>query len=137
MTLRSFRGSLALRSIQGPGLRRTLATLNPIDSFERFEIVQIAFVLISWTMPVCEIDLRQGAGWHFVWPGSEGTEMEMRGVYKEITPPERLVHTESWGGDWPETLNTQVLTEERGKTKIVCTVLYRSKGLEKKHSGRG
>jgi len=58
----------------------------------------------GWTMPVCEIDLRPGGAWHFVWRRSDGTEMQMRGLYREITTPERLVCTESWGGDWPETL---------------------------------
>ena len=36
----------------------------------------------GWTMPVCEIDLRPGGAWHFVWRRSEGTEMGMRGVYR-------------------------------------------------------
>jgi len=81
----------------------------------------------GWTMPVCEIDLRPGGAWHFVWRRSDGTEMGMRGVYREITPPERLVSTESWGGDWPETVNTLILTEENGKTTITQTVLYPSK----------
>jgi uncharacterized protein YndB with AHSA1/START domain len=81
----------------------------------------------GWTMPVCEIDLSPGGAWHFVWRRSDGTEMEMRGVYREITPPERLVNTESWGADWPETLNTLVLTEENGKTTITSTILYPSK----------
>jgi uncharacterized protein YndB with AHSA1/START domain len=81
----------------------------------------------GWTMPVCEIDLRPGGGWHFVWRKSDGSEMEMRGAYREVTPPERLVHTESWGGDWPETLNTLVLTEEGGKTTSTQTILYPSK----------
>lgn len=81
----------------------------------------------TWTMPVCEVDLRPGGSWHFVWRQSDGTEMEMRGVYQEITPPERLVSTESWGGDWPETLNTLVLTEEDGKTTITHTILNPSK----------
>jgi uncharacterized protein YndB with AHSA1/START domain len=81
----------------------------------------------GWTMPVCEIDLRPGGAWHFVWRRSDGTEMGMRGVYKEVTPPERLVHTEAWGGDWPETLNTLVLSEQGGKTTITCTILYPSK----------
>ena len=53
--------------------------------------------------------------------------MEMHGVYKEITPPERLVSTESWGGDWPETLNTLTLSEEAGKTTITNRILYPSK----------
>ncbi len=81
----------------------------------------------GWTMPVCEIDLRPGGAWHFVWRHSDGTEMAMRGVYREITPPERLVSTESWGGDWPETLNTLVLSEEDGKTTSTVTILYPSK----------
>ena len=81
----------------------------------------------GWTMPVCEIDLRPGGAWHFVWRRSDGTEMGMRGIYKEIVPPERLVSTESWGGDWPETLNTLILSEEDGKTTISLRVLYPSK----------
>jgi uncharacterized protein YndB with AHSA1/START domain len=81
----------------------------------------------GWTMPVCEIDLRPGGAWHFVWRHSDGREMEMRGVYREIAPPERLITTESWGGDWPETINTLILTEDDGKTTMTQTVLYASK----------
>jgi uncharacterized protein YndB with AHSA1/START domain len=81
----------------------------------------------GWTMPVCEIDLRPGGAWHFVWRRADGTEMGMRGVYREIVPPERLVATESWGGDWPETLNTLLLSEEGGKTTMTQTMLYPSK----------
>jgi uncharacterized protein YndB with AHSA1/START domain len=81
----------------------------------------------GWTMPVCEIDLGVGGEWHFVWRRANGTEMEMRGVYQEISPPERLVSTESWGGPWPETLNTLELTEADGKTTIKVRILYPSK----------
>src|SRR5437588_122943 len=55
---------------------------------------------MGWTMAVCEIDLRPGGTWHFVWRRSDGTEMSISGEYKEIVPGERLVSTESWGGDW-------------------------------------
>ena len=82
---------------------------------------------LGWTMPVCEIDLRPGGKWHFVWRRDDGTEMAMTGVYKEIVPPERLVSTESWGGEWPETINTVTLTEKSGRTTIVMTILYPSK----------
>jgi len=81
----------------------------------------------GWTMPVCEIDLRPGGAWHFVWRRSDGTEMGMRGVYREVRPPERMVCTESWGGEWPETINTLTLTEKDGKTTMSQTVLYPSK----------
>jgi uncharacterized protein YndB with AHSA1/START domain len=81
----------------------------------------------GWAMPVCAIDLRPGGAWHFVWRRADGTEIAMRGVYKEIVPPERLVSTEAWGGDWPETLNTLVLSEQEGKTLITQWVRYASK----------
>jgi uncharacterized protein YndB with AHSA1/START domain len=81
----------------------------------------------GWTMPVCEIDLRPGGRWHYVWRKGDGSEMAMTGEYKEVAPPERLVSTEAWGGDWPETLNTLILTEEDGKTTISQWVRYISR----------
>jgi uncharacterized protein YndB with AHSA1/START domain len=80
----------------------------------------------GWTMPVCEIDLRPCGAWYYVWRRSDGSEIEMRGVYREVEPPERLISTESWGGDWPETINTLTLTEEAGRTTITQTILYPS-----------
>jgi len=81
----------------------------------------------GWSMPVCDVDLRPGGAWHFVWRRADGTEMAMRGIYQEVAPPERLVSTESWGGDWPETLNTLVFSEENGKTTITQHTRYQSK----------
>lgn len=81
----------------------------------------------DWTMPVCEIDLRPGGAWHFVWRKSAGAEMAMNGTYREVEPPDRLVSTESWGPEWPETLNTLVLTESGGQTTITLTIRYPSK----------
>lgn len=81
----------------------------------------------GWTMPVCEVDLRPGGAWHFVWRKDDGSEMEMTGVYREVAQPERLVNTERWGGDWPETLNTMVLTEDGGRTTTATTMRYPSR----------
>ena len=81
----------------------------------------------GWSMPVCEIDLRPGGKWHFVWRKGNGAEMEMTGEYREVVPPERLVSTERWGPEWPEVINTLVLTEENGKTRMSVTMLYPSK----------
>ena len=81
----------------------------------------------GWTMPVCEIDLRLGGEWHFVWRKANGSEMDMRGRYTAVAPPARLVHTEQWGPEWPETINTLRLTEENGRTTVTQTVLYPSK----------
>ncbi len=91
----------------------------------------------GWTMPVCEIDLRPGGAWHFVWHGPEGARLEMRGVWREVVPPERLVRTESWGEGWPETLNTLVLSEQDGKTLMTSTVLYPSMAERDRALGTG
>lgn len=81
----------------------------------------------GWSMPVCEIDLRVGGAWHFIWHKDGEEKMEMRGVYREIAPPERLINTENWGGDHPETLVTMTLNERDGKTTMVCLTEYPSK----------
>ena len=81
----------------------------------------------EWTMPVCEVDLRPGGAWRFVWRKSDGTEMAMHGTYREIERPGRLVSTESWGPEWPETVNTLVLTEAEGQTTLTMTIRYPSK----------
>ena len=94
------------------------------EAFGRRRVYE--FSAPGWAMTVCESDLRVGGTFRHVWRNTDETEMAMRGVYREITPPKRLVSTESWGGDWPETLNTLVLTEEDGKATMTCTVLYAS-----------
>jgi len=81
----------------------------------------------GWTMPVCEIDLRPGGSWRFVWRKASGTEMEMQGTYTEVDPPARVVHTEKWGPEWPETVNTLTLVEKGGRTTITQTMRYPSK----------
>jgi uncharacterized protein YndB with AHSA1/START domain len=57
--------------------------------------------------------------------------MSLRGVYREVVRPERLVRTESFefGCDSQagEQLATLVLTEEAAKTYLTLTVLYPSK----------
>ena len=81
----------------------------------------------GWTMPVCEVDLRPGGAWRFVWRREDGSEMSITGVYQEVAPPQRLVSTESWGAEWPETLTTLEFTEEGCRTTIRQHVLYPSK----------
>src|SRR5258705_11437356 len=50
----------------------------------------------GWTMPVCEVDLRVGGTYRWVWRGADGREMGVRGVYRAGVPPERLANTEEF-----------------------------------------
>ncbi len=78
----------------------------------------------GWSMPICEIDLRPGGTWHFVWRKDDGTDLEMNGSYVEVAPPALLVTTEHWGGEWPETVNTLELVETNGGTAMTYTIRY-------------
>jgi uncharacterized protein YndB with AHSA1/START domain len=80
----------------------------------------------GWTMPICEMDLRPGGKWRYVWRMPNGGEMTLSGEVREVVPPTRIVTTERWGPEWPETLNTLTLTETRDLTTITITILYSS-----------
>ena len=86
----------------------------------------------GWTMPICEIDLRQGGQWRYGWRGPDGGGgFQMHGEFKEIVPLERIVHTEIFEMEGvsppPQSLNTTVFTEKGGKTLVTVSVLYPSK----------
>ena len=84
----------------------------------------------GWSMPVCEIDLRVGGKYRYVWRHDrERTEMGMGGVYREIVAPERLVNTERFDESWypGEAVDTLVLVEQGGRTTLTLTVLYESR----------
>jgi uncharacterized protein YndB with AHSA1/START domain len=83
----------------------------------------------GWTMPVCEIDLRVGGKYRYVWRHADGREMGMGGVYREIVPHERIVSTELFDEAWypGESLITSTLVEQGGKTTLTTTILYVSR----------
>jgi len=83
----------------------------------------------GWTLAVCEIDLRVGGSLRYMWRGPAGEEMGMRGVFREITPPDRIVGTEKFDQAWypGEAVGTVVLTEQGGKTTLTQTIVYESR----------
>jgi effector-binding domain-containing protein len=81
-------------------------------------------------MPVCEIDLRVGGSYRYVWRNeSSGTKMGMGGVFREIVRPQKLVATEMFDEPWypGEALDTTTFEERGGITKVTVTVRYESK----------
>lgn len=78
----------------------------------------------GWSMPVCEIDLRPGGAWRYVWRKDAGTEMVMSGTVVEATAPSRFATTERWGPEWPETLNIVELAAQGAFTILTLTVRY-------------
>jgi uncharacterized protein YndB with AHSA1/START domain len=83
----------------------------------------------GWTLEVCEVDLRVGGSYRYVWRGPNGTEMGMGGIHREVVPPERIVATQLFDQDWTsgEAIGTLVLIEQDGKTTLTNTILYSSR----------
>ena len=83
----------------------------------------------GWTFAVCEVDLRVGGAYRYVWRGPEGNEMGLGGVFREIVRPESVVNTEKFDESWypGEALVTLVLVESDGKTTGTSTARYESK----------
>ena len=81
----------------------------------------------GWTMPVCEIDLRVGGKYRYVWKKeSTGYEMGMGGEYREIKRPEKLIATEKFDDPWyeGEACSTLTLTESDGITSLRNVITY-------------
>ncbi len=80
----------------------------------------------GWTMPICEIDFCVGGSYRYGWANpSDGRAFEMNGVFKEITPITRIVHSERFGAD--EAQVTFELSERGGESTLTMTMAYASK----------
>jgi uncharacterized protein YndB with AHSA1/START domain len=107
------------------------------DAWTRPELFARWFGPRGWTVPVCEIDLRPGGAYRYVMRrDDDGTEIVMRGVYREVVPPERLVTSEAFEGfseiGWrpeDETVTTAVFAERDGQTTWTATVRYPSQAV--------
>jgi uncharacterized protein YndB with AHSA1/START domain len=83
----------------------------------------------GWEMPVCEIDLRPGGKFRYVWRKPDtGEELLMVGVFREIDAPARVVHNENFVAEWAgePTLVTTTFTEKAGVTTMHLRVEFDS-----------
>ena len=78
------------------------------------------------TMPVCEIDLRPGGTWHYVYRMGQGREFPVTGTYREVDPPKRIVQVMT-NQSGEEQSNTTTFTEENGRTTVTVSQLHPSK----------
>ncbi|HEY4133276.1 MAG TPA: SRPBCC domain-containing protein [Gemmatimonadaceae bacterium] len=76
------------------------------------------------TMPVCEIDLRPGGTWHYVYRNGQGREFDVIGTYREVDPPKRFVQVMDKNGE--ENMTTTTFTEEHGRTTVTVANRYAS-----------
>ena len=76
----------------------------------------------GFTNPVCEIDVRPGGALRIVMRAPDGAEYPMKGVFREVLQPERLVFTniavDTGGNHLLEGVTKVTLEEHGGKTKL-------------------
>jgi uncharacterized protein YndB with AHSA1/START domain len=78
----------------------------------------------GFTVPACTLEVRVGGAWRTVMRSPEGKDHIVSGVYREITPPARLVFTWAWeteGERGQETVVTIELFERPGGTRLELT----------------
>ena len=118
---KSERELVVTRTINGPARLVFEAWTKP-ELFKRWWVPKsIGMSLLS-----CEMDVRVGGSYRFVF-GHDGTEtMAFFGTYIEVTPHSRLVWTNE-EGDGGEAVTTVTFEEKGGKTLLVLHELHPSK----------
>jgi uncharacterized protein YndB with AHSA1/START domain len=73
------------------------------------------------------MEVKKGGVWRFLQRDADGKEHAFNGVYHEITPSQRLVHTFEYEGTPGEVLLETVTFEERGgKTTLRDQAVFQS-----------
>ena len=84
----------------------------------------------GWEMIVCNIDLRAGGKFRYVTRQPGGREIGQFGAFREVSRPNRIVHTESWE-DWNpgEVIVTAEFAAGGEGTLLSVTTLFPSKQI--------
>lgn len=100
------------------------------DAYTQPELLKRWYDAPGRSLVVCEIDLRVGGAYRFLWRGEGRKDVGMRGVHRAVVRPERLVRTQTWE-DWDagEIIETVLFTERAGKTTLTSTGLYPSRDV--------
>jgi uncharacterized protein YndB with AHSA1/START domain len=83
----------------------------------------------GWSMPVCDIDLRSGGAYRYLWRNDEGREFGVRGEFREISAPHRIVNVEAMDGVPGEALCTTTFEASNSGTLFTLTMRFESREL--------
>ncbi len=94
----------------------------------------------GFTTTSCSMDVRPGGAFRVCMRGPDGTDHWLRGTYREIVAPERLVFTWAWedaeGRPGHESLVSVTFAETGGKTKLTLHhALFESRTARDQHEG--
>ncbi|QPF85733.1 SRPBCC family protein [Bradyrhizobium genosp. L] len=110
------------------------------DAMTKPEFVVRWLGCAEMAMPVCEIDLRVGGTYRFVFRSSDGIEHVLTGTYREVVRPEYVVFGEVFampGFTSEEYQVTSIFTETGGKTKLTTIIEHPNKEARDGHLHSG
>jgi uncharacterized protein YndB with AHSA1/START domain len=82
----------------------------------------------STTTVVEELDARTGGFWRFTMRNEDGSETVFRGVFREVTAPERIVQTFEWDGmPGHVSVDTAVFEDLGERTKVTSTSIFHTR----------
>jgi uncharacterized protein YndB with AHSA1/START domain len=89
----------------------------------------------GWSMPICEMDVRVGGRYRWRWRNDQdGSEFGFTGIFREVQPASRLVHTEAYDpgtvqDEFPQNdaLVTVSFVEENAVTTVTTLVDFGSR----------
>jgi uncharacterized protein YndB with AHSA1/START domain len=77
------------------------------------------------TTVVDQMDVRPGGLWRFIAYDCDGRETAFRGVYREVTPPERIVQSWEWEGlPGHVSIETAEFEDLGDRTRMIGTTLF-------------
>lgn len=101
----------------------------------------------GFTTTVKEMDFRPGGKWHYVMRGPDDREYPVKGSFREIVPPEKIITTDEFDEGFEEVVKADLpsgimvvtsLFEDLGnKTRFTLRILHATAEDRRKHEEMG
>jgi uncharacterized protein YndB with AHSA1/START domain len=94
----------------------------------------------EYPITTCEIDLRIGGAYRYVFRRPDGSEMTLQGTFTDVARPDRVAFVERIimpGFTSDEYRVTSTFVEHDGKTTLTTTILHNSKENRDGHLNSG
>lgn len=101
----------------------------------------------GFTTRVTELDFRPGGQWRYVMVGPDGTEYPVKGVFREIMPPERIVTSDEFDEGFEQVVQADLPSEIieaiaifedlNNKTRLTLRIMHHTAEDRRKHEEMG